>query len=178
MHLYKSLVRPHIEYANQIWTPYLKKHITALENVQRHATKLIPSLKNLSYPERLRALNLPTLAYGRRHGDMIELYKILTPTYDPAVTTSFIQLSGDHITRGHSLQIKKIRPRLKLRQCSSPLRCTEHWNNLPTSVIEAISPSVASFERRLDKHWNNCDGRMQGTSAGRGYGPQCNLIYI
>ena len=153
MQLYKSLVRPHIEYANQIWTPYLKKHITALENVQRRATKLIPSLKDLSYPERLRALNLPTLAYRRRRGDMIELYKILTPTYDPAVTTGFIQLSGDHITRGHSLKIKKIRPRLKLRQCSFPLRCTDHWNNLPTSVVEAIS--VASFERRLDKHWNN-----------------------
>ena len=114
MQLYKSLVRPHIEYANQIWTPYLKKHITALENGQRPATKLIPSLKDLSYPERLRAQNLPTLAYRRRRGDMIELYKILTPTYGPAVTTGFIQLSGDHITRGHSLKIKKIRPRLKL----------------------------------------------------------------
>ena len=28
---FKSLVRPHIEYANQVWIPYLMKHITALE---------------------------------------------------------------------------------------------------------------------------------------------------
>ena len=121
-----------------------EKNITALENVQRRATKLIPSLKDLSYPERLQALNLPTLAYRCCRGDMIELYKILMPTYDPAVTTGFIQLSGDHITRGHSLKLKKIRLRLKLRQCSFPLGCTEHWNNLPTSVVEAIS--VASSD--------------------------------
>ena len=45
--VFKSLVRPHIEYANQVWSPYLMKHITALENVQRRSTKLIPGyIKN------------------------------------------------------------------------------------------------------------------------------------
>ena len=39
---FKSPVRPHIEYENQIWSPCLLKHITILENVQRRATKLIP----------------------------------------------------------------------------------------------------------------------------------------
>ncbi|ELT93284.1 hypothetical protein CAPTEDRAFT_37818, partial [Capitella teleta] len=32
--LYKSFVRPHLEYANQVWKPHLKKHITTIENVQ------------------------------------------------------------------------------------------------------------------------------------------------
>ena len=32
--LYKSLVRPHIEYPNTIWYPSKKKDITAIENVQ------------------------------------------------------------------------------------------------------------------------------------------------
>ena len=53
--VFKSpLVRPHIEYANQVWSPYLMKHITALENVQRQATKLIPGYKELDYKERLK----------------------------------------------------------------------------------------------------------------------------
>ena len=68
--VFKSLVRPHIEYANQVWSPYLMKHITALENVQRRATKLIPGYKELDYKERLIRLNLPTLSYRRLRGDM------------------------------------------------------------------------------------------------------------
>ena len=59
--LYKALVRPHLEYANVIWHQTKIKDITAIENVQRRATKYLPSLKNLSYEERLQKLKLPTL---------------------------------------------------------------------------------------------------------------------
>ena len=57
--LYKALVRPHLEYGNVIWSPYLKKTVT-IERVQRRATRLI-DLRNLSYTERLKKLDLPTL---------------------------------------------------------------------------------------------------------------------
>jgi hypothetical protein len=30
--LYVSLVRPHLEYTNPVWNPYLKKHIDMIEN--------------------------------------------------------------------------------------------------------------------------------------------------
>ena len=52
--LYNSLVRPHVEFANQVWGPHLVKHIVMLENVQKRATKLIPGMKELSYEERLK----------------------------------------------------------------------------------------------------------------------------
>ena len=49
-------VQPHIKHANQVWSLYLMKHITALENVQRRATKLIPGYKELDYKEWIKRL--------------------------------------------------------------------------------------------------------------------------
>ena len=63
--LYKSMVRTNLEYANVVWSPYTKKNINLIESVQRHYTKKIIGLKNLSYEERLKALRLPSLAYSR-----------------------------------------------------------------------------------------------------------------
>ena len=36
--LYKTMVRTHLDYAIAVWYPY-KKHIIAIENVQRRTTK-------------------------------------------------------------------------------------------------------------------------------------------
>ena len=80
--LYKAIVRPHLEYINSVWSPMRKKDINTIENVQRRAMKMIPGLKDLSYPEGLRALKLPTLVYRRLRGDMIETYKVIRKVYD------------------------------------------------------------------------------------------------
>ena len=51
--LFVAMVRPHLEYGATVWNPHFKKQITLIENVQRRATKQIPGLTHLSYPERL-----------------------------------------------------------------------------------------------------------------------------
>ena len=59
--LYCSIVRPHLEYAIQSWSPYFVKDIQELEKVQRQMTKLVPELKDLDYEERCASLGLTTL---------------------------------------------------------------------------------------------------------------------
>ncbi len=151
--LYKAPVRPHLEFANQICAQHLKKHIEALENVQRRATKMLPELRNLSYPDHLCRLKLPTLAHCRLRGDMIELYKILPGKYDLDVSNNFIQLSDHNTnTRGHHLKTKKNRPRTNLRKNSFKLRTTDTWKNLPDQVVSA--PNIDTFKNHLDKLWH------------------------
>ena len=77
MKLYKSLVRPHLDYCIQAWRPHLTKDIELLEKVQRRATKLIRDCKALSYKERLEKVNLTTLEIRRERADMIEVWKIV-----------------------------------------------------------------------------------------------------
>ena len=83
-----SLVRTHLDYASSVWAPYKMKYSTCIEkieSVQKRVTKQFPGMKNLSYPERLKKLGLPTLAYRRIRGDMIEVYKIIKRCYDRLV---------------------------------------------------------------------------------------------
>jgi len=68
--LYKALVHPVIEYANSIWGPFYIGDQRMLEEVQKCATRIIPSLRDLPYSERLAHLRLPYLYY-RRCGDVI-----------------------------------------------------------------------------------------------------------
>ena len=46
--LFKNSFRPNLEYCIQAWFPHLQGDIHKIECVQRRATKLVPSLKDLS----------------------------------------------------------------------------------------------------------------------------------
>ncbi|CAH2106015.1 unnamed protein product [Euphydryas editha] len=80
--IYKTYIRPLLEYAFQIWNPYFKKDIEMLEKVQRRATKMVASLRHKTYEERLSELKLSTLEQRRQRGDLIETYKILSEHYN------------------------------------------------------------------------------------------------
>ena len=148
--LYKSLVRPQLEYANQVWAPRLVKHITMLENVQRRATKLVPGLSDLGYEDRLRRLKLPTLAYRRLRGDLIEVYKVMSGKYDPDVCKGLINRREGERSTGHPLKFFKERPKLDLRKNGFPHRVVDIWNRCRMGgVVQA--ETVKEFEKRVDQ---------------------------
>ena len=78
------MVRSHLDYCCSVWPPYKKGDIEALEKVQKRATKMLPSLRYSSYPDRLKACNLTTLHYRQVRGDMIEVHNCLLYTSDAA----------------------------------------------------------------------------------------------
>ena len=152
LNLYKSMVRPHIEYATQVWSPQYKKDKITLENVQRRATRLVKSIKHLSYSERLKTLGLPTLEYRRERADMIQVYKILHDI-DKADREKLFQMAAYTSTRGHPLKLFKKRCRLNLRKNYFSQRVIDQWNRLPTNLVTA--PSLNAFKSRLNKFWKD-----------------------
>eukprot|EP00794_Sanderia_malayensis_P008585 gene8585-9502_t len=81
--LFKSTARPHLEYGDVIWSPWYKKDMQVIENVQRRACKVVFGLRDLEYKEHLKLLKLPSLLYRRSQGDLIEVYKYTHNCYDP-----------------------------------------------------------------------------------------------
>ena len=117
-YLFVSIVRLDLEYANKVWAPYLIQDIEAIENVERRASNLIPTLKNLSYEDRLRKVGVPTLSYRRargRMGDMIKTFNILTGVYEEDVSHDVIVIREHNRTRGHVTVIPRSYSRKELR---------------------------------------------------------------
>ena len=73
--LYCSIVRPQLEYACELWSPYTSKDKLLLENVQRRATKFILNYpRDMSYRDRLVKLSLLPLEYRREMKNVVLIY--------------------------------------------------------------------------------------------------------
>ena len=119
-----------------------------IEKVQRRATKCVPSLKNLTYEERLKAMRLPSLKYRRKRGDLIEMFKYTHDFYD--VKKCLVNYSENRNTRGNPYKLEKRNCRLDIRKFFFTFRVVNVWNKLPDEIVNA--PSLNCFKSRLDAH--------------------------
>ena len=153
--LYKSMIRPHLEYAAWIWSPHTWKQAEEIEKIQRRATKRVAVLRDLPYEERLKALKLPTLVYRRLRGDLVNVYKYMNNLYD---VKSIISEDKDDTRRGHSAKLEKLGCKKDIRLYFFSNRVVARWNKIPQEVIDA--PSIDSFKKSLDSHWRTIQWYM------------------
>ncbi|KAK4806909.1 hypothetical protein QYF61_012630, partial [Mycteria americana] len=118
--LYSALVRPHLEYCIQLWSPQHNTNMDLLERVQRRATKMVRGLEYLSYEERLRELGL------------------FQPGEEKALGRPYCYLSMPVVT-GHGGNSFKLREgfRLDIRKNFFTVRVVRHWNRLPSVLVSA-----------------------------------------
>ena len=152
--LYTSFVRPHLEYANTVWSPFLRKHIKMLESVQERATKLVDGMKSMEYEERLQKLDLPTLQHRRERGDMIQVWKHFHSYDQSTLSSNFKPLPRTN--RKHPFQLTWNRPKDGTRGIQTNsfyFRIAKAWNQLPTHVVD--SENIDTFKARLDTTWKD-----------------------
>ena len=149
--LYLSLVRPHLEYCVQAWSPHYKKDMAKLEKVQKRALNMIVELQNLDYIDKLKKIDLFSLEKRRVRGDLIETYKILNGL-DKIGSEIFFTKSSNN-TRGHSLKLFKNSVNCDIRKYFYSQRVVDGWNGLPAEVAEAKSLSV--FKTKLDDYFKD-----------------------
>ena len=142
--LYVTLVRSHLDYASEIWSPKSVTMIKRIEGVQRRATKLM--LPNLNYNERLKRLDLLPLVYRREVKDLSTFYKLKSGNFNCSFN-SYFQFCSDERLRSHASNKLKIN-RVKTEHFKGTFfnRIPYLWNNLP-DALRTTNCSVFSFKR-------------------------------
>jgi len=165
LRVYKSLIRPILEYASSVWSPHRIGLIDQLERVQRKVTKLI--YRDALYSDRLTMLKLPTLRWRRNYLDMLRVYSIVHG--DESLRRELITFSSevsisDANLRRHRYTIYKANVHTEIFKHHFVNRVVDQWNSLPEPLLDLLQQSL--FKKQLKSYlltngkiepyvWNN-----------------------
>ena len=159
--LYKTYVRPQMEYCSSAWSPWGVGDTEVLEAVQRRAIKQVSNLKSRRYEDRLKELGLDPLEERRKKGDLIQAYKAFSGHDNVKPTTWFKrsieaeQQLDDRVGAATRRQrgywnVDKPKWEGEIRRNFWSVRVCEPWNELPDSI--KMAETTNGFKNALDEH--------------------------
>ena len=134
--LYKSMVRPILEYACNVWCPHYNKDIQLIEAVQRRAARFCMNCYSRyeSVTSMLEKLKWPTLTDRRDDLKLVMLYKIINGYVHVQQTLPLTYSSFNSVTRRHHKKILQPPTRTDIYKYSFFPSAIRLWNNLPESL--------------------------------------------
>ena len=153
VNLYKTYVRPLVEYNTCIWNPYLQKDINRVESIQRQFTKRLCKITNTkfsNYTDRLKIFKLETLEVRRIKNDLKLLYKIFHNLIDIPFENFFTKHQCVYNLRGHNFKLSLPKhSSISFKQNFFSYRVVFIWNKLPSTIVNFTSLQI--FKSNLDK---------------------------
>ena len=145
--LYRTYIRPHLEFAVSSWNPFLRRDIDALEKVQRRVTRVPTALRDMDYESRLERMGLTSLETRRQRGDLIQMFKV-NKRKDTITWCNEPSWSVPRDTKRSQLR-REIVASCQQRHNFFINRIANAWNGLPDSIV--TTETVDSFKIKLDQ---------------------------
>ena len=144
LELYTMLVRSHLEYAAQVWSPVTNNDIKKIENLQKFALKMCVNNWNLSYQTLLDLADLPSLENHRLYLKLCTLYKIL---YGHLYFPSDIFIPAPDRNNSCLPKLYQLFARTNCFKSSFVPNTIFIWNNLPLDAL--TSYNIYSFKLQI-----------------------------
>ena len=145
--LYVALVRPHLEYAAQVWNPHLVKDINSLESVQKFALRICSKNYHETYQNLLNVYQVPTLQNRRLFLCLCTFYSIVNKLVSFPTETVLPPTSAGTSTSSRNYNPSAYRvPHAHLNglKFSFFANTVRIWNNLPHEAVN--SQDITTFK--------------------------------
>ena len=158
--LFKSFVRPRLEFGAGAWSPWTETDKKTLERVQERLIRSISDVRGASYEEKLADVGLTTLEERRKRGDLIEAFKTLAginrvdaadwfrligEEARPTRANTYVGEEGE-VRRERVMEVE--RADLEVRRNFFIVRVAKEWNLLPDRI--KLQKSVNAFKNAYD----------------------------
>ena len=150
LHLFKTFVRPHLEYCSTVWDPHLLGDIEALEKVQRFGLRMCLKKWDADRHQVCELSQTPPLSTRRKVARLCHLYKIinnLTDYPEPPLQPRTLHRNS---RSSHGSQLASFRARTAQFQNSFFPNTVSQWNTLPQETVS--SSSLSLFKSYLLSH--------------------------